>query len=150
MLDIRMQYLNNCAGKMVKECRDGILKSGETAKSFFKYANKNDAHSQALVAYYSQIRNTPKVNIAQVYDRIELDARKSICLERHLGLFARKLEQKYPKTLNARLAIASNGGVVPSTVKTKNKFRKMAILMEMGYNNMKQRFYNLLRGRQCL
>ena len=45
MLDIRMQYLNNCASKMVKECRDGISKSGETAKNFFKYANKNDAHS---------------------------------------------------------------------------------------------------------
>ena len=40
MLDIRMQYLNNCASKMVKECRDGISKSGETAKNFFKYANK--------------------------------------------------------------------------------------------------------------
>lgn len=76
MLDIRMQYLNNCASKMVKECRDGISKSGETAKNFFKYANKNDAHSQALVAYYSQIRRTPKANIAQVYDRIELGARK--------------------------------------------------------------------------
>lgn len=34
MLDIRMQYLNNCASKMVKECRDGISKSGETAKTF--------------------------------------------------------------------------------------------------------------------
>ena len=114
MLDIRMQYLNNCASKMVKECRDGISKSGETAKNFFKYANKNDAHSQALVAYYSQIRRIPKANIAQVYDRIELGARKNICLERHLGLFARKLEQKYPKTLNARLAIVANGVVVPN------------------------------------
>ena len=147
MLDIRMQYLNNCAAKMVKECRDGISKSGETAKNFFKYANKNDAHSQALVAYYSQIRNTPEANIAQVYDRIELSARKNICLERHLGLFARKLEQKYPKTLNARLAIASNGAVVPNKVKPKNKFRKAAIYVEIGYANMRQCISNLFSGK---
>ena len=147
MLDIRMQYLNNCASKMVKECRDGISKSGETAKNFFKYANKNDAHSQALVAYYSQIRRTPKANIAQVYDRIELGARKNICLERHLGLFARKLEQKYPKTLNARLAIVANGVVVPNKVKPKNKFRKAAIYVEIGYANMKQWISNLFSGK---
>ena len=147
MLDIRMQYLNNCASKMVKECRDGISKSGETAKNFFKYANKNDAHSQALVAYYSQIRRTPKANIAQVYDRIELGARKNICLERHLGLFARKLEQKYPKTLNARLAIAANGVVVPNKVKPKNKFRKAAIYVEIGYANMRQWISNLFSGK---
>lgn len=138
-----MQYLNNCASKMVKECRDGISKSGETAKNFFKYANKNDAHSQALVAYYSQIRRTPKANIAQVYDRIELGARKNICLERHLGFFARKLEQKYPKTLNARLAIVANGAVVPNKVKPKNKFRKAAIYVEIGYANMRQWISNL-------
>ena len=147
MLDIRMQYLNNCASKMVKECRDGISKSGETAKNFFKYANKNDAHSQALVAYYSQIRRIPKANIAQVYDRIELGARKNICLERHLGLFARKLEQKYPKTLNARLAIVANGVVVPNKVKPKNKFRKAAIYVEIGYANMKQWISNLFSGK---
>ncbi len=147
MLDIRMQYLNNCASKMVKECRDGISKSGETAKNFFKYANKNDAHSQALVAYYSQIRRTPKANIAQVYDRIELGARKNICLERHLGLFARKLEQKYPKTLNARLAIVANGVVVPNKVKPKNKFRKAAIYVEIGYANMRQWISNLFSGK---
>lgn len=142
-----MQYLNNCASKMVKECRDGISKSGETAKNFFKYANKNDAHSQALVAYYSQIRRTPKANIAQVYDRIELGARKNICLERHLGLFARKLEQKYPKTLNARLAIVANGVVVPNKVKPKNKFRKAAIYVEIGYANMRQWISNLFSGK---
>ena len=142
-----MQYLNNCASKMVKECRDGISKSGETAKNFFKYANKNDAHSQALVAYYSQIRRTPKANIAQVYDRIELGARKNICLERHLGLFARKLEQKYPKTLNARLAIVANGVVVPNKVKPKNKFRKAAIYVELGYANMRQWISNLYSGK---
>ena len=147
MLDIRMQYLNNCASKMVKECRDGISKSGETAKNFFKYANKNDAHSQALVAYYSQIRRTPKANIAQVYDRIELGARKNICLERHLGLFARKLEQKYPKTLNARLAIVANGAVVPNKVKLKNKFRKAAIYVEIGYANIRQWISNLFSGK---
>ena len=147
MLDIRMQYLNNCASKMVKECRDGISKSGETAKNFFKYANKNDAHSQALVAYYSQIRRTPKANIAQVYDRIELGARKNICLERHLGLFARKLEQKYPKTLNARLAIVANGVVVPNKVKPKNKFRKAAIYVEIGYANMRKWISNLFSGK---
>lgn len=147
MLDIRMQYLNNCASKMVKECRDGISKSGETAKNFFKYANKNDAHSQALVAYYSQIRRTPKANIAQVYDRIELGAQKNICLERHLGLFARKLEQKYPKTLNARLAIVANGAVVPNKVKPKNKFRKAAIYVEIGYANMRQWISNLFSGK---
>lgn len=147
MLDIRMQYLNNCASKMVKECRDGISKSGETAKNFFKYANKNDAHSQALVAYYSQIRRTPKANIAQVYDRIELGARKNICLERHLELFARKLEQKYPKTLNARLAIVANGAVVPNKVKPKNKFRKAAIYVEIGYANMRQWISNLFSGK---
>ncbi len=147
MLDIRMQYLNNCASKMVKECRDGISKSGETAKNFFKYANKNDAHSQALVAYYSQIRRIPKANIAQVYDRIELGARKNICLERHLGLFARKLEQKYPKTLNARLAIVANGVVVPNKVKPKNKFRKAAIYVEIGYANMRQWISNLFSGK---
>lgn len=147
MLDIRMQYLNNCASKMVKECRDGISKSGETAKNFFKYANKNDAHSQALVAYYSQIRRTPEANIAQVYDRIEVDARKNICLERHLGLFARKLEQKYPKTLNARLAIVANGAVVPNKVKPKNKFRKAAIYVEIGYANMRQWISNLFSGK---
>ena len=142
-----MQYLNNCASKMVKECRDGISKSGETAKNFFKYANKNDAHSQALVAYYSQIRRIPKANIAQVYDRIELGARKNICLERHLGLFARKLEQKYPKTLNARLAIVANGVVVPNKVKPKNKFRKAAIYVEIGYANMRQWISNLFSGK---
>lgn len=142
-----MQYLNNCASKMVKECRDGISKSGETAKNFFKYANKNDAHSQALVAYYSQIRRTPKANIAQVYDRIELGARKNICLERHLGLFARKLEQKYPKTLNARLAIVANGVVVPNKVKPKNKFRKAAIYVEIGYANMRKWISNLFSGK---
>ena len=147
MLDIRMQYLNNCASKMVKECRDGISKSGETAKNFFKYANKNDAHSQALVAYYSQIRRIPKANIAQVYDRIGLGARKNICLERHLGLFARKLEQKYPKTLNARLAIVANGVVVPNKVKPKNKFRKAAIYVEIGYANMRQWISNLFSGK---
>lgn len=147
MLDIRMQYLNNCASKMVKECRDGISKSGETAKNFFKYANKNDAHSQALVAYYSQIRRTPEANIAQVYDRIEVDARKNICLEKHLGLFARKLEQKYPKTLNARLAIVANGAVVPNKVKPKNKFRKAAIYVEIGYANMRQWISNLFSGK---
>lgn len=142
-----MQYLNNCASKMVKECRDGISKSGETAKNFFKYANKNDAHSQALVAYYSQIRRTPEANIAQVYDRIELGARKNICLERHLGLFARKLEQKYPKTLNARLAIVANGAVVPNKVKQKNKFRKAAIYVEIGYANMRQWISTLFSGK---
>lgn len=147
MLDIRMQYLNNCASKMVKECRDGISKSEETAKNFFKYANKNDAHSQALVAYYSQIRKTPEANIAQVYDRIELGARKNICLERHLGLFARKLEQKYPKTLNARLAIVANGAVVPNKVKPKNKFLKAAIYVEIGYANMRQWISNLFSGK---
>lgn len=138
MLSVKMKTLDDYAAKMVKECRDGVGNAGETAKSFFKYANKNDMQSQALIAYYSQINKSKFVGVNQVYDAVELKTKRDTIFKRHLGLFTRKLDQKYPETLEKRLAIVANGGVVSDKVNPRSRIRKIKVALDLGFRKLKQ------------
>ena len=138
MLNVKMRTLNGYAAKMVKECRDSVGNAGETAKSLFKYANKNDMQSQALIAYYSQINRFNYVDVHQVYDAVELKTQKDTLFKKHLALFARKLDQKYPETLEKRLAIVANGGVVSDKVNPKNRVRKIRVALDLGFGRLKR------------
>lgn len=127
MNKINMTTLDSSASMMVNALRNRTSNADRAATEFFSKANQNDAQSQALIAYWTQVRKVKDTSGAACCDAIENLASKNKELDKEVKTFAETLNQKYPRTLNDRIALARHGSVVSDKVKPQNFWTKTIV-----------------------
>lgn len=105
--------------------------------SFLKEANLRNLQGPALVSYFTEVNkitNNKKYLSREISDRleklpeiIESEVKKSPKLQYEADKFSLTLQHFYPKTLNKRIALASEGAVVEGKVEPKSKFKKFMV-----------------------
>lgn len=137
---------NYWAARTIKELRDDVPQAGNAAREFLKLANKNDAQGVALVSFYSQLNSMNGVNVTQIIERFNQKMRQNNALKKQFKLFKHALkEQKYKKTIDKRIVLASNGAVVADGVRPKSLITRGFVLLELGYGNIAKKCKNVTK-----
>lgn len=96
-------------------------------RNFYRAANDSQAPGNALISYYTEL-NKFKNNI-NIVNGIEKEIKKTPELRKEANKFLDTLSYLYPKSLDDRISIASQGAVVSDKVEPKSKFKKFMIFL---------------------
>ena len=103
-------------------------------KNFLRTANANKLQGPAIISYFTEVnkleRNRKQLT-KETLDRfeklpnlIEQEACKDPELKQESSIFINSLQKMYPRTLDTRISLASEGAVVSDKVKPKSMISK--------------------------
>lgn len=121
MNSITRQYAKN----MINSVLYNKTNATQDALKFFKHANDNNIQGMALVSYYTELNKMPLSAKYNFPETIQTINEKNKALNSETKKFISVLTKNYPKTLNDRISLASNGSVVDGGVKPKSVFKKI-------------------------
>lgn len=107
--------------------------------NFLKAANSKGLHGPAIVSYFTEVnkvsRNkemlSPKA--ADRFDKLPDLIDEEVCgnpeLKKESEQFLANLKKLYPKTIEKRLSLASQGAVTADKVEPKSRFKKFMVFI---------------------
>ncbi len=113
-------------------------KAAEIGK-FFKAANTGNLQGPAVISYFTELnkvsanKRSLTKEAADRFDRlpdlIDKEARKNPDLKYEIDKFLFSLKLLYPKTLQNRVSLASQGAVTADKVEPKSRFKKFMVFV---------------------
>ena len=133
------QSLNTYAKGMVKSIVNNSPEKKVYINKFLKEANTTGTQGNAIVAYFTEYNNmlakkqnfVPKASerVKKLPELIEKEINDAPVLQKEAKKFIQALTESYPKTLEKRISLASQGAVVSDRVEPKSKFKKFMVLL---------------------
>ena len=113
--------------------------------NFLKTANSNKLQGPAMVSYFTELNKVARKKgklskeaadrFEKLPDLIDKEVEKTPELAAESQKFLVGLKSAYPKTLDKRLSIASQGAVTSDRVEPKSRFKKLLIYMSQILKN---------------
>ena len=132
--------LNNSAKLMVQSTINNS-ENKEYIKTFLQTANRNNLHGAALVSFYTELNNINAVRKRLTPEQgkrankipllLENKIEQNKKLKREADIFIYSTKQKYPKTLNKRIALLEESAVIAEKILPKSKMKHIYAFLKL-------------------
>ncbi len=108
-------------------------------ENFFKAANTNGLQGPAIISYFTEVNRVNKNRkqfteealdrFDKLPDLIDSEVNKNPELAKETRTFIHSLKQMYPKTLDKRISLASQGAVTSDRVEPKSRLKRFMVFL---------------------
>lgn len=124
------ELLNMQASGMIKSIKENSPAKRDFINRFLKTANAENAQNRALMAYHinlNKLRGTDEFK--RVPQVIEEETNNIPAIAQEADTFMNTLLKDYPKTLDKRVSLLSQGAVSMDKTEPKSRLRKLMVAL---------------------